>query len=144
MALRRRGQPHSHLPNGKELPARHDRTPPRLYRHHGFFGGGHLPSEAAAPYAAAKAGIVMFSRHVANEVGRHGVRVNCLAPAGVLTERMKRQMPEAAQRRAAAKFPLGRMGAPEDVGLATLFLASDGSSWLTGVTLDVAGGRIMI
>ena len=85
----------------------------------------------------------MFSRYVANEVSTPaGVRVNCLVPAGVLTERMKRQMPEAVQRRAAAKFPLGRMGAPEDVGLATLFLASDGSSWLAGVTLDVAGGMV--
>jgi 3-oxoacyl-[acyl-carrier protein] reductase len=40
--------------------------------------------------------------------------------------------------------PLGRMGTPEDVALATLFLASDSSSWITGVTLDVAGGRIMV
>ena len=103
---------------------------------------GRLPSGASAPYAAAKAGVIMFSRHLANEVGRHGVRVNCVSPAAVLTERMRRLMPEDTQR--AASFPLGRMGRPENVALATLCLASDSSSWLTGVMLDVAGGRIMV
>jgi 3-oxoacyl-[acyl-carrier protein] reductase len=103
-----------------------------------------LPSQASAAYAAAKAGVVMFSRHVANEVGQHGVRVNCLAPSSVLTERMQRLMPEETQRQVASMHPLGRMGTPEDVALATLFLASESSSWITGVTLDVAGGRIIV
>jgi 3-oxoacyl-[acyl-carrier protein] reductase len=105
---------------------------------------GRLPSQASAAYAAAKAGVVMFSRHVANEVGQHGVRVNCLAPSSVLTERVGRLMPEETQREVAAMHPLGRMGTPEDVALATLFLASESSSWITGVTLDVAGGRIIV
>ena len=105
---------------------------------------GRLPSQASAAYAAAKAGVVMFSRHVANEVGQHGVRVNCLAPSSILTERVKRLIPEGTQRQMAAMHPLGRMGLPEDVALATLFLASDSSSWITGVTLDVAGGRIIV
>jgi 3-oxoacyl-[acyl-carrier protein] reductase len=89
---------------------------------------GRLPSQASAAYAAAKAGVVMFSRHVANEVGQHGVRVNCLAPSSVLTERVKRLMPEETQQQVAAMHPLGRMGTPEDVALATLFLASESSS----------------
>lgn len=97
-----------------------------------------------APYAAAKAGIMMFSRHVAKEVGPHGVRVNCIAPATVLSDRIRRLMSEDRLAEVAALSPLGRMGIPEDVALATLFLASDSSSWLTGVTLDVAGGRIML
>jgi 3-oxoacyl-[acyl-carrier protein] reductase len=62
----------------------------------------------------------------------------------VLTERVKRLMPEETQRQVASMHPLGRMGMPEDVALATLFLASESSSWITGVTLDVAGGRIMV
>ena len=103
-----------------------------------------LPSQASAAYAAAKAGVVMFSRHVASEVGQHGVRVNCLAPCSILTERVERLMPEQTQRQVAAMHPLGRMGSPEDVALATLFLASESSSWITGVTLDVAGGRIIV
>jgi 3-oxoacyl-[acyl-carrier protein] reductase len=102
-----------------------------------------FPTAAPVPYAAAKAGVIMLTRQVANEVGKHGVRVNCLAPHTVLTERTRRFMPEDQQRQMAAEIPLERLGTPEDVGLATLFLASESSSWLTGLTLDVAGGRIM-
>ncbi len=53
-------------------------------------------------------------------------------------------MTEDQQQQWAAMFPLGWMGMPEDVALATLFLASESSSWLTGITLDVAGGKIML
>jgi len=87
---------------------------------------------------------VIFSKHVANEVGEYGVRLNCLAPSSVLTERPKRLVPEKSQRQEAAIHPLGRMRTPEDVALATLFLASENSSWITGVTLDVAGGRVIL
>jgi NAD(P)-dependent dehydrogenase (short-subunit alcohol dehydrogenase family) len=52
--------------------------------------------------------------------------------------------PEDTQQQVAAMHPLGRMGAPEDVALATMFLGSESSSWITGVTLDVAGGRIIV
>ncbi len=97
-----------------------------------------------APYVAAKAGVMVFSRHVAKEVGQYGVRVNCIAPATVLTDRVRGLMSEKRRAEVAALSPLGRLGEPEDVALATLFLASDSSSWLTGVTLDVAGGRIML
>ncbi len=86
----------------------------------------------------------MLSRHVAAEVGRHGIRVNCVAPSAILTERTQRHMTPAQQQQVAALHPLGRLGAPEDVALATLFLASESSSWLTGVTLDVAGGRVKL
>src|SRR5215212_52019 len=102
-----------------------------------------FPTGAPTPYAAAKAGVIMLTRQVANEVGKHGVRVNCLAPHTVLVERTRRFMPEEQQRRIAAEIPLGRLGTPEDVALATVFLASDSSSWITGETLDVAGGKVM-
>lgn len=105
---------------------------------------GRVPTRAPTAYAAAKAGVVMLSRQVADEVGGHGVRVNCLAPDSILTERTRSYMTEDQVRQWAEAFPLGRMGAPEDVALATLFLASESSSWLTGVTLDVAGGKIML
>ena len=105
---------------------------------------GRVPTQAPTAYAAAKAGVVMLSRQVADEVGGHGVRVNCLAPDSILTERTRSYMTVDQVRQWAEAFPLGRMGAPEDVALATLFLASESSSWLTGVTLDVAGGKIML
>jgi 3-oxoacyl-[acyl-carrier protein] reductase len=102
-----------------------------------------VPTGAPAPYAAAKAGVVMLTRHVASEVAPNGVRVNCLAPHTVLVERTRRVMPEERRLQMAKEIPLGRLGTPEDVALAALFLASEGSSWITGVTLDVAGGWIM-
>jgi len=98
---------------------------------------------APAPYVAAKAGVVMLTRQVAGDVGRHGVRVNCLAPHTILTEQIQQRAPEEWQQKMAAAIPLGRLGTPEDVALAALFLASDSASWLTGVTLDVAGGYVM-
>jgi 3-oxoacyl-[acyl-carrier protein] reductase len=104
---------------------------------------GRLPGGASAAYATAKAGVVMFTRHVALEVAKQGVRVNCLSPAAVLTDRLGR-MPEEIRARVAAAHPLGRLGQPADIASATLFLASDSSSWITGVTLDVAGGRVMV
>jgi 3-oxoacyl-[acyl-carrier protein] reductase len=105
---------------------------------------GRVSTQAPTAYSAAKAGVVMFSRRVAEEAGPHGVRVNCLAPDSVLTERTRGYMREEQVRQWAGMFPLGRLGTPEDVALATLFLASDSSSWITGVTLDVAGGKIML
>jgi 3-oxoacyl-[acyl-carrier protein] reductase len=99
---------------------------------------------APAPYVAAKAGVVMLTRQVASEVGRHGVRVNCLAPHTILTEQIQRVAPEEWREKMAAAVPLGRLGTPEDVALAAVFLASDSAAWLTGVTLDVAGGYVMI
>lgn len=105
---------------------------------------GRLQGGASAPYAAAKAGVIMLTRHCAAEVGRDGVRVNCVSPSAILTERTGRLMSESQQQQLAASFPLGRMGTPDDVAQATLFLASQAASWLTGVTLDVTGGRIMV
>ena len=98
---------------------------------------------APAPYVAAKAGVIMLTRQVASEVGRHGVRVNCLAPHTILTEQVQRVAPKAWREKMAAAIPLGRLGTPEDVALAAVFLASDSAAWITGVTLDVAGGYVM-
>jgi 3-oxoacyl-[acyl-carrier protein] reductase len=102
-----------------------------------------VPTPASAAYAAAKAGVMMLTRHVAGEVGQHGVRVNCLVPHTVLTEGIAQHLTEERQREWAATIPLRRLGTPEDVGLAALFLLSDSASWVTGVTLDVAGGYVM-
>jgi 3-oxoacyl-[acyl-carrier protein] reductase len=103
-----------------------------------------LPVGAPAPYSAAKAGVIMFSRHLSTEVGRYGIRVNCLAPHTILTEDIRQKMPEPVQHEWAAQIPLGRLGTPDDVALAALFLASESAAWITGVTLDVAGGRIVL
>jgi 3-oxoacyl-[acyl-carrier protein] reductase len=103
-----------------------------------------LDKLVTAPYAAAKAGVIQFTRHAAIELGPHGIRLNSIAPATVTSERVERIMDAEGRAKVAAMSPLGRMGTPEDCALATLFLVSDSSAWLTGVTLDVAGGRIMM
>jgi 3-oxoacyl-[acyl-carrier protein] reductase len=106
---------------------------------------GRTPTPAApAPYAAAKAAIVMLTRHVASQVAPYAVRVNCLSPSTVLTERTSRHMPEEVKRRFTAMHPLGRLGEPQDVAEVACFLASDSASWLTGVVIDVAGGAVMV
>ena len=103
-----------------------------------------LDIKLTASYAAAKAGIMMLSRHAALELGPHGVRVNILAPATILSERVKGAMDEERLASIAEMSPLGTIGVPEDPALAALFLASDSARWITGMTLDVAGGRIMM
>jgi 3-oxoacyl-[acyl-carrier protein] reductase len=95
-------------------------------------------------YAAAKAGIELLSQELAAQAGPAGVRVNCLAPETILTERNLVQIPEAIQRQLVDTHPVRRLGTPDDVARAALFLASDrASSWVSGVTLDVAGGSVL-
>lgn len=101
-------------------------------------------ARSSAAYAAAKAGVVAFSRHLANEVAGNGIRVNCIAPSAIENDRMRSWVPDDKRRALAAAFPLGRLGQPGDVAAATLFLASEASSWITGVTLDIAGGKVMV
>ena len=105
---------------------------------------GRQPSPANIAYAAAKAGVVMLTKHLANEVAKHGIRVNCLAPSSVVNERIQSVMSPQQLADLGRSFPLGRLGDPADVAAATLFLASDASSWITGVTLDITGGRVIV
>jgi 3-oxoacyl-[acyl-carrier protein] reductase len=95
-------------------------------------------------YAAAKAGIEMLSKELAAQAGPFGVRVNCLAPETILTERNARQIPEAIQTQLRDSHPIQRLGTPEDVAEAAAFLASDRATWISGVTLDIAGGAVLV
>jgi 3-oxoacyl-[acyl-carrier protein] reductase len=97
----------------------------------------------SAAYAAAKAGLTALTRQLASETAPHRIRVNCLAPASTLNERMQAHMNQQQLAQLATGFPLGRFAQPDDIADAALFLASDASSWITGITLDVAGGRVM-
>jgi 3-oxoacyl-[acyl-carrier protein] reductase len=101
-------------------------------------------AKSSAAYAAAKSGVIAFSRHLAGEFAKDGIRVNCLAPSAIENDHMRSWVPAEQREKLAAAFPLGRLGQPEDVAAATLFLASSASSWITGVTLDIAGGKIML
>ena len=86
----------------------------------------------------------MLTRHIAAELGPRGIRANCLAPSAVLTENMLAHTTEKQRDELAVAFPLRRLGQPADIAAATLFLLSDAASWITGVTLDITGGRVMV
>jgi 3-oxoacyl-[acyl-carrier protein] reductase len=96
------------------------------------------------PYAAAKAGIQMLTQILATQVGPYGIRANCIAPESILTERNQERIPEAQQQAMVDMHPIKRLGTPEDVARAALFLASDEAAWITGIILDVAGGMVML
>ena len=95
-------------------------------------------------YAAAKAGIEILTKELAAQAGPDGIRVNCLAPETILTVRNLEQIPEAVQEQLRDHHPIRRLGTPDDVARAALFLASDQSPWISGVTLDVAGGSVLV
>jgi 3-oxoacyl-[acyl-carrier protein] reductase len=99
--------------------------------------------QSPVPYAAAKAGIQMMTQHLAAQVGPHGIRVNCIAPETILTERNDENIPDALKQSLVEMHPIRRLGTPEDVARTALFLASDESSWITGQIVDVAGGAVM-
>ena len=94
-------------------------------------------------YAAAKAGIVGFSKTLALELAPFGVRANVVAPGRIATKRVRATYSDAEWEAAAKRIPLGHAGEPEDVAEAVAFLAGDSSRHITGQTLHINGGRIM-
>jgi 3-oxoacyl-[acyl-carrier protein] reductase len=96
------------------------------------------------PYAAAKAGIVLLTQDAAAQAGPFGIRVNCIAPETILTERNLEQIPAGLRTTLADAHPLKRLGTPQDVAAAAAFLASAEAAWITGVVVDVAGGAVMV
>lgn len=99
--------------------------------------------QSPVPYAAAKAGIQMMTQHLAAQVGPFGIRVNCVAPETILTERNLEQIPSAQQAALVEHHPIRRLGTPGDVADAVLFLVSDAAAWITGQIIDVSGGAVM-
>ncbi len=95
-----------------------------------------------ANYAAAKAGIIGFSKSLAREIGSRGVTVNVVAPGFIETD-MTRDLPEAAKEAMLGQIALGRLGSPQDIADAVLFLASPAAAYITGETLHVNGGMYM-
>ena len=95
-----------------------------------------------ANYAAAKAGIIGFSKSLAREVGSRNIIVNCIAPGFIDTD-MTRALSEQQREAVIGHIPLGRLGSPEDVAAAVAFLASAGADYMTGCTLHVNGGMHM-
>jgi NAD(P)-dependent dehydrogenase (short-subunit alcohol dehydrogenase family) len=99
-------------------------------------------SALRTPYAAAKAGIIAFTKTLAQELARDGILVNTIAPGPTDTPRvMGKESPEARRQRW-SQIPMGRTGKPEDLAEAFFFLTTPESAWITGQTLHVNGGLI--
>ncbi|HTD91449.1 MAG TPA: 3-oxoacyl-ACP reductase FabG [Burkholderiales bacterium] len=95
-----------------------------------------------ANYAAAKAGLIGFSKSLAREIGSRNITVNCVAPGFIDTD-MTRALTEDQRKRLIGHIPLGRLGEAADVAAAVVFLASPGAAYITGATLHVNGGMHM-
>jgi 7-alpha-hydroxysteroid dehydrogenase len=106
-------------------------------------GAGMRAAPNTGPYGAAKAGVINLTMTLAEELAPAGIRVNCIAPGMVPTEAFFEvlKVREDELPAFAAKVPLGRLGTPEDIAAAALFLASPASAWITGQNLLVSGGR---
>jgi 3-oxoacyl-[acyl-carrier protein] reductase len=95
-----------------------------------------------ANYAAAKAGIIGFTKSLAREIGSRNITVNAVAPGAIATD-MTRDLPEAQRQALLAGIPLQRLGEPQDIANAVAFLASPEAAYITGETLHVNGGMYM-
>ncbi len=103
---------------------------------------GSTGNPGQANYAAAKAGLLGFTKSLAREVGSRGITVNAVAPGFIETD-MTRDLPEAQKQALQSQIPLARLGQPEEIAAAVVFLASPGAAYISGETLHVNGGMYM-
>jgi len=103
---------------------------------------GLIGNKGQANYAASKAGLIGFSKSIAKEYASRGILVNCIAPGFIETD-MTAALPEAAKTTLLEGIALGRLGRPDDVAGAVLFLASDLAGYITGQVLVVDGGLVI-
>ena len=104
---------------------------------------GLIGNPGQANYAASKAGLIGLSKSAAKELAPRGITVNAIAPGYIATD-MTDQITDQAKENLITKIPLGRIGSPSDIAASALFLASDEAGYITGQTLTVDGGMVMI
>jgi 2-dehydro-3-deoxy-L-rhamnonate dehydrogenase (NAD+) len=95
----------------------------------------------SAGYSASKAAVISFTKSLAKELAKTGVRVNCVAPAIIATKNLYYDMPEEMQKLWVSRVPMGRPGTPEEVAAMIAWLASEDCSFTTGAVFDLSGGR---
>ena len=101
------------------------------------------PAPGRGAYSIAKAGVIMLTRVLALELGSHNIRVNAISPGMTRTKLVESWFSEEAFKQIETEIPLGRLARPEDITGAAVFLASDASSYVTGQTIVVDGGRFV-
>ena len=106
--------------------------------------GKNVSTVGGAHYTAAKAGILGFTRHLAKEEAHHGITVNSVCPGLIDTEMVRSTIDDARARAYADSFPIQRLGEPSEVAELVAFLASDRAAYITGASLDINGGDLMI
>ncbi|MGE3798517.1 MAG: SDR family oxidoreductase, partial [Thermomicrobiales bacterium] len=106
--------------------------------------GRSVSTVGGAHYTAAKAGVLGFSRHLAREEAGHGITVNAVCPGLFDTEMVRHTIDDARTEAYAQSFPIQRLGLPEEVAELVAFLASDRAAYITGASLDINGGDLMI
>ena len=104
---------------------------------------GHTGNAGQTNYTASKAGMTGFTKSLAQEVGSRGITVNCVAPGFIDTE-MTKSLSDTYKNQLLSKIPLGRLGSTKDIAHAVTFLASDHADYITGETLHINGGMLMI
>jgi 3-oxoacyl-[acyl-carrier protein] reductase len=103
---------------------------------------GSMGNPGQTNYAASKAGAEGFSRALAREIGARSVTVNCIAPGFIDTD-MTSELSEDQKNAMLGQVPLGRLGAPEEIGALTAFLCSEAAGYITGETVHINGGMYM-
>ena len=106
--------------------------------------GKNVSTVGGAHYTAAKAGVLGFTRHLAKEEAGNGITVNSVCPGLIDTEMVRTTIDEAKARAYAESFPIQRLGQPSEVAELVAFLASDRAAYITGASLDINGGDLMI
>jgi len=106
--------------------------------------GKNVSTVGGAHYTASKAGVLGFTRHLAKEVAPDGITVNAVCPGLIDTEMVRATIDDARTQAYAAGFPISRLGQPQEVADLVAFLASDQASYITGASLDINGGDLMI
>lgn len=104
---------------------------------------GHMGNAGQTNYAAAKAGMTGFTKSLAAEVGSRGITVNCVAPGFIETD-MTAELPEDIKAKMLARIPVGRLGSVNEIAATVAFLASPAAAYITGETIHVNGGMLMV
>jgi len=104
---------------------------------------GHMGNAGQTNYAAAKAGMTGFTKSLATEVGSRGITVNCVAPGFIDTD-MTAELPEEVTTKMLARIPVGRLGNVKEIAATVAFLASPNAAYITGETIHVNGGMLML